>query len=96
MKPYESPSDIPPTKVAIDVDVFVAEMEEQSLRRRLRMLLHEKHTSEPYETISVRDSINQEIRRMQILDALEVKIVTDEESHELADLKCFTWDVVEY
>lgn len=64
MKPYESPSDIPPTKVAIDVDVFAAEMEKRSLRRRLKKLLYEKSSSEPYETIEMKDSINQEIRRM--------------------------------
>ena len=64
MKPYENPSDIPPTKVAIDVDVFAAEMQKQSLERRLRKLLYEKSSLEPYETIEMKDSINQEIRRM--------------------------------
>ena len=33
---------------------------------------------------------------MQILDALEVKMVTDLDSEELTDLRSYTWDVIEY
>ena len=42
------------------------------------------------------DEIEREIRRMIILDALEVKMISDQDSEELTILKEFSWDVVDF
>lgn len=94
MKAYEKPQEIPATKVAVDVELVQAEILEQQPEGLRRRKLNQ--SPESADEILMRDEIQREIRRMMILDALEVKMVSDQDSEELTVLKKFSWDVVDF
>ena len=82
MKPYKSPEEIPNTLVAVDLDVYEYTESKDSAQEQDRRELSAK-SEYLGESILINDREYQEIRRMMILDALEVQWVRDQDSEEL-------------
>ena len=82
MKPYKSPEEIPNTLVAVDLDVYEYTESKDSAQEQDRRELSAK-SEYLGESVLVNDREYQEIRRMMILDALEVQWVRDQDSEEL-------------
>ena len=89
MKPFDKPKDIPPTRVAVDFVIFdEVESSESSKRRALR--------SGEREDVWFKNELDKDVRRMMVLDALEVKMLQDIESGEESNLEKFEWDFVDF
>ena len=108
MQPYKSVEKIPPTKVAVDINLMrdVKEAEDEDSVRldslfsdpeeRVQSSSGRRLQQSIKDEVWFRDSQRDERRRMMLLDALEVQMVRIKDREDVPDAENFRWTVINF
>ena len=97
MTPYEKPQEIPPQKIAVELSLL-ENLSEFEGKRKLATV--DASRMEIREEVWFKEQMEEEYRRMLLLDSLQVQVESDTDFEELAEMSesgtNFTWDVIDF